>query len=54
MKKKVILTPVPIDKYRVEKTINTLEPKVGQVLTKKQIEELMAFYSTEVEIKKGK
>jgi hypothetical protein len=37
--------------YRVEKNINTIDPKVGSILSPKQLEELMTDTTLEVHIK---
>ena len=52
MKKRVVCVIRTIDgTYRVEKNINTIEPKVGSILSTNQLEEFMTDFTLEVHIK---
>lgn len=52
MKKRIVhLIATAGGTYRVEKTVNTLEPNVGAILSTNQVQELMTDTTLEVQIK---
>lgn len=52
MKKRVVyLIATQEGRYRVEKNVNTLEPRVGSIIDRSEVAELMLDQTLEVHIK---
>lgn len=55
MKKRIVyLIATQEGRYRVERNVNTLEPRVGSIIDRKEVTELMVDQTLEVHIKDRK